>query len=302
MGGLIKAMPWTAATFLVGAMAISALPPLNGFVSEWLTLQAFFMGLAGGTIGVKIFMGALAGVLALTGGLAAACFVKAFGITFLAMPRSKNAAEAKESPFSMKFAMVFLAALTIIFGLAAAPIIKVLTGVSGSALAIDTANINFTFNNFIITPQGVGNIYLSPLIAGMALIFIGAATAAALYFALGKPKVVINKTWDCGYYKLNSRNEYTATAFSKPFRIAFDFFLLPYRKTEKIRDSFYHIKSFTYEVYTTPVFKQYIYEPALRAILKIANNMKKIQSGSIHLYIFYIFITILTLIIFMDRF
>ncbi len=302
MGGLIKAMPWTAATFLVGAMAISALPPLNGFVSEWLTLQAFFMGLAGGTIGVKIFMGALAGVLALTGGLAAACFVKAFGITFLAMPRSKNAAEAKESPFSMKFAMVFLAALTIIFGLAAAPIIKILTGVSGSALAIDTANINFTLNNFIITPQGAGNIYLSPLIAGMALIFIGAATAATLYFALGKSKVVINKTWDCGYYKLNSRNEYTATAFSKPFRIAFDFFLLPYRKTEKIWDSFYHTKSFTYEVYTTPVFKQYIYEPALRAILKIANKMKKIQSGSMHLYIFYIFITILTLIIFMDRF
>lgn len=302
MGGLIKTMPWTAATFLVGSMAISALPPLNGFVSEWLTLQAFFMGVVGGTVGIKIFMGVLAGVLALTGGLAAACFVKAFGITFLAMPRSKYASDAKESPFSMKFATVFLAALIVIFGLAASPIIKILTGIAGSALAIDTTNINFTLNNLIITPQGAGNIYLSPLITGIALIFIVALTASALYFILGRSKVTINKTWDCGYYKLDSRTEYTATAFSKPFRIAFDFFLLPYRKTEKIRESFYHVKFFKYEVYTTPVFKQFIYEPALNGILKIANGLKKIQSGSIHLYISYIFITILALIIFMSRF
>ena len=72
---------------------------------------------------------------------------------------------------------------------------------------------------------------------------------------------MIYKTWDCGYYKLDSRNEYTATAFSKPFRIAFSFFLLPYRKTEKIMESFYHIKSFTYETHTTMIFKKYIYAP-----------------------------------------
>ena len=95
MGGLIKLMPWTAGFFLFGALAISAIPPLNGFVSEWLVFQSFFGGaLKCPTAGMRILMGIYASVLALTGGLAAACFVKAFGITFLAMPRSSSAMEA----------------------------------------------------------------------------------------------------------------------------------------------------------------------------------------------------------------
>ena len=302
MGGLIKVMPWTAGAFLVGSMAISALPPFNGFVSEWLTFQAFFGGIVNGPVGIKIFMGILSGVLALTSGLAAACFVKAFGITFLAMPRSKNASEARESPFSMKLAMGFLAILSIVFGLAAPFVLKFLTGVAGNIINVDTKNINFTFNNLIIMPQGVSKTDISPALIALALSIAIGITIAGLYLVLGKPKIVINKTWDCGYYKLEPRNEYTSTAFSKPFRIAFDFFLLPYKKTEKIRESFYHIKSFKYELYTTSVFKKYIYEPALRAVLKISDNLKKMQSGSIHLYIAYIFITIVALIIFMSRF
>ena len=302
MGGLIKAMPWTAGAFLVGSMAISALPPFNGFVSEWLTFQTFFIGIVNSSGGVRIFMGILAGVLALTGGLAAACFVKAFGITFLAMPRSKNAERAKEAPLSMKIAMVLLAALTIIFGLAASAILKLLIKISGAILAVDTTQASFSLNNFIIMPQGVNNIYFSPSLTALALILIIGVTALIAYLVLGRPRFSVNKTWDCGYYKLEPRNEYTSTAFSKPFRIAFDFFLLPYKKTEKIRESFYYIKSFKYELYTTSVFKKYIYEPALRAVFKIADNLKKMQSGSIHLYIAYIFITIVALIIFMSRF
>ncbi|MBP7089185.1 MAG: hydrogenase 4 subunit B, partial [Candidatus Omnitrophica bacterium] len=102
LGGLIKKMPHTAAYFLLGAMAISALPPLNGFVSEWLTLQAFFLGAFNIIRGSKLFLGVCAAMLALTGGLAAACFVKAFGITFLAQPRSHFAKDAKEVALSMR--------------------------------------------------------------------------------------------------------------------------------------------------------------------------------------------------------
>lgn len=302
MGGLIKAMPWTAGTFLVGSMAISALPPLNGFVSEWLTFQALFAGVVSSPVAVKIFMGILAGVLALTSGLAAACFVKAFGITFLAMPRSRSAKEAEESCFSMKLAMAFLAALTVIFGLAASAVLKFLIKVAGEVTAIDTANINLGFGNFIITLQKAGNTCLSPALIALMLLVVISITVLVMRLALGRSLSVKGKTWDCGYYRLDSRNEYTATAFSKPFRIAFDFFLLPYRKTEKIRESFYHIKSFKYELYTTSVFKRYIYSPAVTAVFKISDNLKKMQSGSIHLYIAYIFITMVALIIFMSRF
>ncbi|MCX5698803.1 MAG: proton-conducting transporter membrane subunit [Candidatus Omnitrophica bacterium] len=301
LGGLIKTMPHTAAYFLLGAMAISALPPLNGFVSEWLTLQAFFLGALNVMGGIKLFLGICAAMLVLTSGLAAACFVKAFGITFLAQPRSHYAQEAKEVALSMRAGMFFLALFAVIFGLAAALIIKLLAKVSGSALGIDISNMGFSLNNFTLSPQAGKSIYLSTPLLALWLIILGTA-GFVFYMLLGRKKAVIYKTWDCGYYKLDSRNEYTATAFSKPFRIAFSFFLLPYRKTQKIRESFYHVKSFSYDTHTTPVFRKYIYEPLLAVIIKSAKSMRRIQPGSIHLYLAYIFSALLLLIIFMHKF
>ncbi len=301
LGGLIKTMPQTAAYFLLGAMAISALPPLNGFVSEWLALQAFFLGAFSVIGGNKLFLGICAALLALTSGLAAACFVKAFGITFLAKPRSHYAQNAKEVALSMRVGMAILAVLVVVFGLAATLIIKLLAKVSGSALGIDTGSMSFSINNLTLSPQVARSIYLSPPALALGLVLFGIAGFVA-YRIFGRSRPVIYKTWDCGYYKLDSRNEYTATAFSKPFRIAFSFFLLPYRQTSKIRDSFYHIKSFTYETHTTKIFKKYIYDPALALVLRTAKSVRRIQPGSIHLYLFYIFACVLLLITFMHRF
>lgn len=298
LGGLIKLMPWTAAAFLIGAMAISALPPLNGFISEWLTFQALFLGalVSGGV--TKIFLCICAAFLAFTSGLAAACFVKAFGITFLGLPRSKKAASAQEVSLSMKAPLVFMSMLTLAFGVCAAFIIRSLTKVSGFVLGIDTGRISFSLNNFNLAPYPVKGVNLSSPLLALILVSIIGLIFAFLYLGLGKKRIVIGKTWDCGYYNLDSRTEYTATAFSKPFRIAFSFFLLPYRKTEKIRDSLYQVKHFKYEVFTVSIFKRYIYDPLLHSIFKIAHSMRNLQTGSIHLYIAYIFITILLLIIF----
>jgi len=301
LGGLIKKMPQTSAYFLLGAMAISALPPLNGFVSEWLTLQAFFLGALSVTGGARLFLGICAGLLALTSGLAAACFVKAFGITFLGQPRSHHAKDAKEVSLSMKAGMFFLSFLIIIFGLAAAKIMKLLAKIAGGAIGLDTGAMSFSLNNFILNPQAGKDIYLSTPLLLSVLVILGAA-GFCVYRLFGWKRAVICRTWDCGYYKLDSRNEYTATAFSKPFRIAFSFFLMPYRRTQKIRESFYHVKSFTYETHTTLVFKKYIYDPAIALVFRLAESMKKIQPGSIHLYLGYIFITLLLLIVFMRGF
>ena len=301
LGGLIKKMPQTAVYFLIGAMAISALPPFNGFVSEWLTLQAFFLGAFKMTGGIKLFLGICASLLALTGGLAAACFVKAFGVTFLALPRSNYVKAAKEVPLTMKAGMFFLAFLTVIFGLAAAMIIKVLARVAGSATGIDISNMGFSLNNFILSPQSFRGVYLSAPLLAAVLLTLG-ITGFVVYRLAGREKRVILNTWDCGYYRLDSRNEYTATAFSKPFRIAFSFFLLPYRKTQKIRESFYHVKSFTYETRTTFIFRKYIYDPLVALIIKTAKLMRLIQPGSIHLYLAYIFVTVLLLVTFMHKF
>jgi NADH:ubiquinone oxidoreductase subunit 5 (subunit L)/multisubunit Na+/H+ antiporter MnhA subunit len=308
LGGLIKRMPQTAFYFLIGSMAISALPPLNGFVSEWLTLQVFFHGALNVTGGSRLFLGICAAMLALTGGLAAACFVKVFGVVFLGLPRSHYAQSAKEVSWSMRSGMFFLSFLVIVFGICAGSIIKLLIKVSALALNIDASSISFSLNNFILTLPtkfsviGVGkSTYLSLPMISLALGAMGLASFL-VYKLFGKTKAVLYKTWDCGYYKLDARNQYSGTAFSKPFRIAFSFFLRPYRKTQKVRESFYLTKSFAYETYTTFVFKKYIYEPLVALVLKSAKFMRRIQPGSIHLYLGYIFLALLLLIIFMNKF
>ncbi|MDD5131270.1 MAG: proton-conducting transporter membrane subunit [bacterium] len=301
LGGLIRTMPLTAFCFLIGAMGISALPPLNGFVSEWLALQAFFMGawhIAGDG---KVFLGFCAAMLALTSGLAAACFVKAFGIIFLAKPRSDYAVKAVEVPISMRIGMLFLAGLTIIFGLGAAIIINPLSQVAGFSLGVNTTGLDFSLNNITIQPLAGNKAVLAPLIIALILILCG-LLGFAVYRAFRKKTSIPYNTWDCGYYQLDERHEYTATGFSKPFRIAFSFFLRPYRATKKIGDSFYHIRSMTYETHTTLVFKKYIYEPALGLTFKSARFMRRIQPGSIHVYLAYIAITIFLLILFVRKF
>jgi hydrogenase-4 component B len=301
LGGLIKRIPQSAVYFLVGSMAIAALPPLNGFVSEWLTLQAFFLGAFNAAGGIRLFLGICASMLALTGGLAAACFVKVFGMVFLGLPRSHYAEKAKEVPLTMRLGMFFLSFLVITFGLAANGIIKLLAKVSAVTMNIDISKMSFSLNNFTLVALAGKNFYLStPRLAGL-LVAMG-LLGFVMYKLFGKVRTVIYKTWDCGYYKLGPRNEYTQTAFSKPFRIAFSFFLKPYHKTQKVRESFYHIKSFAYETHTTFVFKKYVYGPLVTFMLRSAKFMRRLQPGSIHLYLAYIFFTLLLLVIFMHKF
>lgn len=301
LGGLIKRMPFTAVCFLLGAMAISALPPLNGFASEWLTLQAFFLGALNVSGKSKLFLGFGAAILALTSGLAAACFVKAFGVTFLAKARSNYPQKAIEPSVSMKTGMAILAVLTVMFGLASKQIINILSHVAGISLGVDIDSMNFNLTNFKVLGQN-GRIY-PPGIPTLALVLVCfGLTSYGLVFIYKRRKEMIYQTWDCGYYKLDARHEYTATAFSKPFRIVFSFFLRPYRKKDNIGESVYHVKSVTYETRTTPVFKKYFYEPVITRVFQSAKFMRRIQPGSIHLYLVYILVTTILLLVFMERF
>ena len=298
MGGLIKAMPVTAACFLAGSLAISGMPPFNGFVSEWLTLQVFFQGAWAVQSGaMRLFLGICAAALVATGGMAAACFVKAFGISFLALPRSRQAAEAKESSASMRLAMIFLSVSALVLGLAAVPVFRLLVSISGRALGLDAATANIR-GPFVLSPLAQGQANVST-----PLIFLLLAAGTVFSYIVWRPrKTEQAKTWDCGYYSLDSRNEYTAMAQTKAFRIAFGFFLLPYRRTQKMRESFYHFKSFIYETRTTPVFGKYLYRPLAAGIFRTASSMKRLQAGSIHVYLGYIFVTLVALLVFMRNF
>ena len=212
-GGLIKYMPQTALFFLVGSMAISALPPFNGFFSEWMTFQSLFSGIMALDISARWVFVLAAGSLAFTGGLAAMCFVKAFGATFLARPRSENAAMPKSPVLRFASAMAVLAALTLVIGFTAGSITNVLSGVVS-----DLSVFHSSEPAFFSTIQTVGlrNGFASvsmPLILASLIVTI-ALTFFVVYLVSRNRKTKIGRTWDCGT-TLSPRMEITGTGFAR---------------------------------------------------------------------------------------
>jgi hydrogenase-4 component B len=298
MGGLIRRMPGTACFFLIGAVAISGLPPLNGFVSEWLTYQALLAGF-GTTNSLTRLMFPIAGaLLALTAALAAACFVKAFGIPFLALPRSHAAAKAQEATSSMRSGMALLAAACFVLGLGAAWILPVFDPITQQALGVPVSPSLIAHGIALQagTPQS-GTV--SP--AGIALVFLALAgtTAFLIRRRLRSACVAIGPAWDCGLPGLTSDNEYTATAFSKPLRLIFSAFYRPRREIRPEYDvSPYYPSAIRFESGIEPTFEKRVYGPLKAWVFGLSRRMRAIQAGSIHAYLAYIFVTLILLLLF----
>jgi hydrogenase-4 component B len=294
-GGLLQRMPWTGLWFLVGAMAISGLPPLNGFASEWLTFQAFLFGFRGSSEPLVHFLFPLGGaLLALTTALAAACFVKAFGITFLALPRSRAAADARELPMLMLVPQAVLAVVCVILGLFPGRIVRVLDGILASVPLLD-ARANMARGSLGMTSGLVSLDYVVPAALGFALL-AGIAASAALT-RNGRRAVRREPTWGCGG-ELTASTEYTATAFSKPIMMIFRAVYRPTRRVEALSGaSPYFPQEVRYRAHIEPTFERYVYEPIVRGVLKIANGMKVLQAGSLHAYLGYVIALVVYLVL-----
>ncbi|WP_418790850.1 hydrogenase 4 subunit B [Phosphitispora sp. TUW77] len=299
LGGLLKKMPWTGFFFLIGAISISAIPPFNGFVSEWLTFQSLLMLGSGSTSTLLNILGPLSGAaLALTGALAAACFVKAFGIQFLALPRSANAESAREVPVSMRLAMGLLALLCFVIGVAPLIVISLLNPVCKALLGVGTTQIlgGYGWVNVLTKMKPVTGI--SPI----SLVIILAAAVFLIFFVfrvIGKSGTVrTDETWNCGMV-LSPNMEYSATSFSKPILIIFRKIFQPKREIQKeyILEP-YFTRVIKYRGSIKPVFEETIYGPITQILIRIANRIKIFQSGSIHLYLAYIFVVLVLLLIF----
>jgi hydrogenase-4 component B len=293
-GGLLRRMPWTGALFLVGAMAISGLPPLNGFASEWLTFQAFLFGFRGsGEPLVHLLFPVGGAVLALTTALAAACFVKAFGISFLALPRSAAAAEAREPPAVMLVPQAFLAALCIGLGLFPGLVLRALGRVSSSLPGLE-ARPDLAVGALGIASGLESFDRVAPAILGAAL-FLGLSVALlAASSGIGARRV---PTWGCGGV-LGPRTEYTATAFSKPLMLIFRAVYRPTREVEALADvSPYFPREVRYRSTIEPTFERYAYRPLLRAVLRAADGMKVLQAGSLHAYLAYVIALVVSLVL-----
>jgi hydrogenase-4 component B len=298
MGGLVRRMPGTALFFLIGAIAISGLPPLNGFVSEWLTYQALLAGF-GTTHSLTRLMFPIAGaLLALTAALAAACFVKAFGIPFLALPRSEAAATAEEAEPAMQYAMAFLAAACFVLGLGATWILPVFDPITQQALGVPVSP-SLVAHGIALqagTPQS-GTV--SPAGIALVLVALGGTAAYLVTRRLRHARVVTGPAWDCGLPGLTSDNEYTATAFSKPLRLIFSAF---YRPRREIRPEYevspYYPNAIRFESGIEATFEKRLYDPLKDWVFGLSRRMRAIQAGSIHAYLAYIFVTLILLLLF----
>ncbi len=294
LGGLLKIMPYTGFLFLVGTLAITALPPLNGFVSEWLTYQSLLLGFTSSSVIAKIVSPLGGAALALTGAIVAAGFVKTFGVTFLGMARSEHATGAREASAWMVLGMAVLAFLCLVFGIF--PSVPV-AFIGPAVHAVTGSAVDFHQQGFLVTPGAAGSLSTTMIAASLAVLFLGTMIWVRLYG--GKRRTVPVDSWDCGIPGLTPRMQYTATAFTKPLRIIYKRIYLPSRdlKVSYLIKPFF-VKSIRYGGEITPFFEHYVYDPAARLIHTIAGKVKLLQSGNLQLYLGYILLTLIVLLIF----
>jgi hydrogenase-4 component B len=285
-GGLLRRMPWTGLFFLVGAMAISGLPPLNGFASEWLTFQAFLFGFRSSTEPLIHLLFSVGGaLLALTTALAAACFVKAFGITFLALPRSEAAADAHEAPRVMLVPQAILATLCLLLGLFPGVVLRVLDRVLTSLPGVRQP-VAVAWDGLGMASGGGVFDRIVPFVFAITLACVVAVLGALA--ARGRLAPRRAPTWGCGG-ELSARTEYTATAFSKPVMMIFRAVYRPTRQVESLAEvSPYFPQRVHYHAEIEPTFERYVYGPLLRAVLRGAKSLKVVQAGSLHAYLAYV--------------
>ena len=287
LGGLSRRMPVTGATFAIGALAIAALPPLNGFVSEWLLLQALVHSLPSTTAAVAVMMPLAVGAVALTGGLAAATFVKAFGTGFLALPRSPEADAATESPATMQAALISLAALCVVLGVAPSTLggplaraVAVLGPLSG-ARPLRATGVRLQLSGV----QGS----LSPLLLAAGLLGAMVVVVAVVRATRSPARVSGAETWACGRSVQTARMEYTATSFAEPLQRVFDDVLRPDLDVDVDHraESRYYVDAIRYRAGIEDTFERRLYAPVLSAARWWGQFARRVQNGSIHRYLGY---------------
>jgi hydrogenase-4 component B len=287
LGGLLKRMPWTGATFLIGAVAISGLPPLNGFVSEFLLFLGAFRAVAAPALPVSIAGVALIAGLALIGGLAAACFAKAFGIVFLGEPRSPEARDALETGILLRLPMLVLAGACIVIGVASPWILPVLARVVPGVATLPPRAMEMEFE------------VARPALNGVTL--IGGAFMASVLGVAGLRRLILNRrpirkavTWDCGYARPTPRMQYTASSFSQP--IVGLFAPMLGTRVSSVRPFGMFPRKASLETATPDSFRERVFRPIFGEIDRVLSQLRRIQEGRVQVYVLYIALTLVALL------
>jgi NADH:ubiquinone oxidoreductase subunit 5 (subunit L)/multisubunit Na+/H+ antiporter MnhA subunit len=282
LGGLIHRMPATAVCFLIGCAAISALPPLNGFVSEWLTFQAILVSPQVPQWGLKFLIPAVGALLALSAALAAACFVKAFGVTFLGRPRSAAAETAQEVDRFSLAAMFILAALCFLAGVLPGFVIDLLApvvqGLVGARMPVQQ-NVPW----LSIVPIAESRSSYNGLIILLFFVCSGVMTAMIIHrFATRATRR--SAIWDCGYPTMSRTTQYSSSSFAMPLRRVFGTTVFQVREKVDMprpgenRPAHFHVKVFD------PAWRL-AYGPLMRAVRTTAQKLNVLQFLTIRQYL-----------------
>ncbi|MEU6146261.1 proton-conducting transporter membrane subunit [Streptomyces sp. NPDC047081] len=296
LGGLRARMPFTAGLFALAALGAVALPPGNGFVSEWLLLQSLIHGLQVPGVAPAIVLPVAVALIALSAGLAAAVFVKALGVGFFARPRSERAAAAKEASPLMLAGMGLLAALC-----AALALVPGLLG-EGLDRAVEAVALP---GSGAVSGGGL-RVRLADISASLSPLWVVAALTGALALAAGLPRLYGRRRrrrnarlWDCGGGAPTPRMAYTATSFAEPLQRVFDDVLAPEQdlNVTPVRESAYLVERVRFSRAVPDRIEHRLYEPVLRALAGTGQAARRLAGGSVHLYLGYGFVGLVVLLL-----
>jgi formate hydrogenlyase subunit 3/multisubunit Na+/H+ antiporter MnhD subunit len=294
LGGLIRRMPATSFLFLVGCVAISALPPLNGFVSEWLTFQAILQSPELPQWGLKILVPAVGGLLALSAALAGACFVKAYGVTFLGRPRTPAAADATDVDGFSIAAMAGFAALCLLTGIFPGVVIDALSPVTllliGERMPMQTGVAWLS-----IVPIAEGRSSYNGL---LVFLFIAASSAITVYAIHRFASRAVRRApaWDCGFPDPSPATQYSAGSFAQPIRRVFGTLIFGAREQVEMPPP-----GDLGPARLTVILHDHIWErlflPVAFAVEYAATRLNRLQFLTIRQYLSLVFLTLVTLLL-----
>ena len=291
MGGLAKKMPYTAIFTLIGAMALSSLPFTSGLVGEWMVLQSFItFAQQAGTPELRLLVIFAFILLGMTGATALGCFVRLYGVAFLGRARTSIVDKAHEQPAFMLMGMGIAAGLVVFMGICPDPVVNIMQRVIAGP-AVPPMGSPF---GIIWGGSGQYAIYSPAIILGLV-----AVTGLFLTVSLSRKGRFVQRdvTWNCGT-EPTSRQQYTATGFSKPLRRAFTAILNPKRRTEYLRkEHSYFGRKMEVHLEIPDLFNDKLYKPVVTWMINSSSAFRRVQQGSVSLYIGYTMVAMIVVLI-----
>jgi hydrogenase-4 component B len=324
LGGLARRLPVLGACFLVGALAISAVPPFNGYISEWMLLESLLQSFNTGDTLAKILMTITGATLALVAGIGVTAFVRAFGVPFLGLPRSPEAEHPRSTPRIMRVGLAWLAMLCLVLGITPPLVLAGLDRVTTPLLGVSVVNQVvpplFTDHPGPYAPLvGLGGGLFGGLVPGNGLVIIAAPNFSTIdspsYLFLAELGLLlllwlvrrairplgarrVGPVWAGGIPRFSPRMSYTGVAFSNPLRLIFNTFYHSRVTTDLKAPAARHQRgTIEYRQEVPAPFERGLYQPLWRVVQALARRVKVMQSGNINLYLAYIFVIVLLILL-----